>query len=54
MENMCTRNLNYLHIKKDNIWGNGAHAGCTAFKIVHRASKSCTQGAGGTLNFEQC
>ena len=33
---------------------NGAHAGCTAFKIVHPAFKSCTQGAGGTLDFEHC
>ena len=29
-----------------NIWENGAHAGCTSFKIVHPALKSCTQGAG--------
>ena len=35
-----------------NIRGNGAHAGCTSFNIVHPALESCTQGAGCTLNFE--
>ena len=31
-----------------NIRENGARAGCTAFKIVHPALKSCTQSAGCT------
>ena len=35
-----------------NIRQCGAHAGCTAFKTAHPASKSCTPGAGCTLNFE--
>ena len=34
-----------------NIGGNGAHAGCTAFVIMHPASNSCTQGSGCALNF---
>ena len=38
-----------LHIRK-----NGAHARCTALKTMHPALKSCTQGAGCTLNFEHC
>ena len=33
---------------------NGVHARCIAFKIVHLASKSCTQGAGCTLNLQHC
>ena len=37
-----------------NIWENGAHARCTAFKIMHSAFKSCTRGAGCTLNFKHC
>ena len=53
---MFIRNLNQVHIKYHTISNreNGAHAGCTAFKIVHIALKSCTQGAGCTLNFEHC
>ena len=43
----------YINIRyTPNIRGNDAHAGCTAFKSVHPALKSCAQGAGYTLNFK--
>ena len=48
------RNLNKLHIN-NHIFrisnrDNGAHAGCTTFKIVHPVFKSCTQVKGAPLS----
>ena len=44
----CAHRLRYTLNNREN----GAHAGCTALKIMHPALKPCTQGAGCTLNFE--
>ena len=47
MKKVFTRNLNQRYTL--NTRENGAHAGCTAFRVVHPALKSCTQGSGCTL-----